>query len=121
YDGYGYYSDYGGSQGSLVGSGQALVQQGTKLAYVEMDYVPYEIDLGLGRKRYESKVRRKIHVADFANPAAPVVHAPIDLGESIGGTPLHPLDGVVMTSTWVRSTKNPDKVRFLMDRIDINV
>ncbi len=120
YDGYEYYSYYGGMNGSLVGSGQAIVQQGTKLAYIEIDNDPIEIDLGAGRKRYDSRVHRKIHVADFANAAAPVVHAPIDLGDSFGGTPLHVLDGVVMTSKWVRSTKNPDKVRFFMDRVDIN-
>jgi len=30
------------------------------------------------------------------------------------------MDGVVLTSRWIRSTKNPDKVRFFMDRVDIN-
>jgi uncharacterized secreted protein with C-terminal beta-propeller domain len=119
WDGYEYYSYWGGQNGSLVGSGQGIVQLGSKLAYLEVDYTPVVIDLGFGKKRYESRTTRKLHVVDFAAPTAPVVHAGIDLGESYGGAPLHLNDGIVLTSRWIRSTKNPDKVRFFADRVDI--
>jgi len=120
YDGYSYYSYYGGMSGSLVGSGQAIVQLGSKLAYIETDYEPYQVTMADGTTRWQSKVHRKLHVADFATAAAPVVHPAIDLGDSYGTSPLHLMDGVVLTSRWIRSTKNPDKVRFFMDRVDIN-
>ncbi|MBX3190894.1 MAG: beta-propeller domain-containing protein [Labilithrix sp.] len=120
WDGYGYYSYWGGMSGSLVGSGQGVVQMGAKLAYIEVDHEPIKIDLGGGTWRYEAKIHRKLHVADFSNPSAPLVHAPIDLGESYGASPLHIQNGVVMTSRWIRSTKNADKVRFFIDRVDIN-
>lgn len=120
WDGYAYYSYWGGSNGSLVGSGQGLVQLGAKLAYLEVDYEPYEIDLGGGKKRYDQKVHRKLHVVDFTAPTRPVVHAGIDLGESYGAAPLHLNNGMVLTSRWIRSTKNAEKVRFFADRVDIS-
>lgn len=120
WDGYEYYSYWGGVNGSLVGSGQGIVQQGSKLAYLEVDSDPIKIDLGGGKSRYDSNIHRKLHVVDFATKASPLVHAGIDLGESYGAAPLHLLNGVVHTSRWIRSTRNPDKVRFFADRVDIN-
>ena len=120
WDGYEYYSYWGGMSGSLVGSGQGIVQLGSKLAYLEVDYDPIKVDLGDGKVRYDNNIHRKLHVVDFAAPLAPVVNAGIDLGESYGAAPLHLSHGVVLTSRWIRSTKNPDKVRFFADRVDIN-
>lgn len=122
WDGYGLYSYYGGSSGSLVPSGQGLVQVGTKLAYleVEYEYIPKGQKDQYGNTQYETKLHRHLHVADMANPAAPTVFAPIDLGDSLGFSPLHVLDGTVLTSRWTPSDKNPDKVRFFADRIDLN-
>lgn len=115
-DGWAFYSYYGGSNGSLVGSGQAVVQHGAKLAYIENAYEP------VGEDRYapESwKLRRRLHVADFTAPAAPTAHV-LELPESIGSSPLHVYEGTVLTSRWVPSTKNPDKVRFFIDRVDLS-
>jgi len=120
YDGYEYYSYYGGRNGSLIGSGQTMVQVGSKLAYLETDYEPYEVDLGEGRKRYDAHIHRKLHVADFTASATPVVHPPVDLPPSFGTAPLHVLDGVVMTSRWVASKSNTGKVRFYADRVDLS-
>jgi hypothetical protein len=106
--------------GALVGSGEGVVQLGSKLAYLEVDQTPFTIDLADGSKRYDTKWTRKLHVVDFAAPAAPVVHAGIDLGESYGAAPLHLQNGVVMTSRWVRSATNANKVRFFADRVDLN-
>ncbi|MDB4938452.1 MAG: hypothetical protein JWP87_5424 [Labilithrix sp.] len=120
YDGYAYYSYWGGFGGSLVGSGEGIVQLGSKLAYLEVDQTGFEIDLGNGTKRWDSKTTRKLHVVDLAAPTAPVVHPGIDLGPSYGAAPLHLQNGVVMTSRWIRSTTDANKVRFFADRVDIN-
>lgn len=116
-DGY-YYSSYYG-QGSLVGSGEALVQLGAKLAYIENDTEMVEKTTLTGQTKYEPKVHRRIHVADFAAPAQPKTFA-IDLAESIGSSPLHLWNGTVLTSRWVPSKKTPGKVRFFLDRVDLN-
>ena len=119
WDGWAFWSYYGGMQGSLVGSGQAVVQQGAKLAYIENDYEPIEIKKADGSTRWESKIHRRIHVVDFTAPALPKTHA-IDLADSLGSSPLHLYKGTVLTSRWVQSTKNPDKVRFFVDRVDLS-
>ena len=118
WDGYGYYSHWSSSGGALVGSGTGLVQLGSKLAYLEVDYEPYKVELN-GQTRYEARIHRKLHVVDMASPTAPVINAPIHLGESYGATPLHLSGSTVLTSRWIRSEKNPDKVRFFVDRVDI--
>jgi uncharacterized secreted protein with C-terminal beta-propeller domain len=120
YDGYAYYSYWGGYGGSLVGSGEGIVQLGSKLAYLEVDQTSFQIDLADGTKRWDSKTTRKLHVVDLQAPAAPVVHPGIDLGPSYGAAPLHLQNGVVMTSRWIRSSTNANKVRFFADRVDIN-
>jgi hypothetical protein len=120
YDGYSYYSYYGSSSGSLVGSGQGIVQLGSKLAYIEVDQASVEVTLVSGRKTYEPQINRKLHVVDFAVPSAPVLHPGIDLGESLGAAPLHVLDGKVLTSRWIRSNWNREKVRFFVDRVDLS-
>lgn len=120
WDGYGFYSYWGGGSGSLVGSGQAIVQHGTKLAYIEVQFEPVENKLADGTTRYSSLVHRRLHVVDFANPAAPIVATPIELPKSLGSSPLHLYKGTVLTSRWVQSPTNPDKVRFYMDRVDLN-
>jgi hypothetical protein len=119
YDGYAYYSYYGSSSGSLVGSGQGIVQLGSKLAYLEVSQESAEVTLPSGRKSYETKLHRKVHVVDFATPTAPVVHPGIALGDSLGIAPLHLVDGKVLTSRWIQSNWNREKVRFFVDRVDI--
>jgi len=119
WDGWGYWSYFGGRGGSLVASGKAAMMIGTKLAYLEVDHEPYRVVLPNGNIAYESRIHRKIHVVDVANPNAPAVSAPVELPDSLGTSPLHVLDGVVLTSRWVTSPKNPDKVRFFVDRVDV--
>jgi len=119
-DGWGFWSYSRGMNGSLVGSGQAVVQQGAKLAYIEVDHEPIEIGkTEHGYSRWSSKIHRRIHVVDFASPAQPKTHA-IALPDSLGESPLHLFQGTVLTSRWVQSKKNPDKVRFFVDRVDLN-
>lgn len=120
WDDYAFYSYYGGVSGSLVGTGEAIVQLGSKLAFIEVDNEWIPSPGPKGTTTYSVKVHRKLHVADFASATAPTVHAPIELAESLGSSPLNVIDGVVMTSRWNPSPKNPDKVRFFVDRIDIN-
>jgi hypothetical protein len=122
-DGWAYYSYYGGMQSSLVGSGQAVVQHGSKLAYIETGYEPVQTNgsssSGSYGSSYETKIHRAIHVVDFANPTQPTT-AKVDLADSLGSSPLHVWNGTVLTSRWIKSTKNPDKVRFFVDRVDLN-
>ncbi len=59
-------------------------------------------------------------MVDFASPAEPKTVSPIELPDSRGASPLHLYKGTVLTSRWVQSTKNPDKVRFFVDRVDIS-
>ncbi|HVH43413.1 MAG TPA: beta-propeller domain-containing protein [Labilithrix sp.] len=120
WDGWSYYSYYGGMSGSLVGSGQAVVQYGSKLAYIELDYEQIETQRNDGTTRWESKVHRRLHVADFTTPSAPTAHPVIELPDSLGSSPLHLYKGTILTSRWVQSTRNPEKVRFFVDRVDLN-
>ena len=118
WDGWGYYSYYGGMYGSLVGAGEGVVRIGTKLTYLEVDNEPIKIDLGNGSYSYDVVVHRNLHVVDFANPAAPAVKAPVGLGASLGAAPLHVFGGQVLTTRWLPSS-NPNKVRFYVDRVDL--
>lgn len=116
WDGWGYYSYYGGS---VVGSGEGVVQVGTKLAYLEVEneYIPTG---NPSSYTYDVVSHRKLHVADFANPSAPLVEPAIDLGDSLGSSPLNLQNGVVLTSRWIKSPAHPGKVKFYVDRIDMN-
>ena len=58
------------------------------------------------------KIHRRLHVIDFTNPSAPVASAPVVLPQSLGSSPLHVVNGTVLTSRWVESLTNPDKVKF---------
>ncbi|MCL2723066.1 MAG: beta-propeller domain-containing protein [Polyangiaceae bacterium] len=119
WDGYWFYSYYGGQYGALVGAGEGIVQLGSKIAYLEVDGEPIMTTAANGYASYTVKLHRKLHVADFVNPASPAVFPAIDLGNSLGVSPLHLVDGVVMTSRWIPSN-NPGKVRFFADRVDIS-
>lgn len=121
-DGWSLYSYYGGSSGSLVGSGQQIVQVGAKLAYLETGYESVKVadsDAWNGWRYLAPIVHRRLHVLDFANPSAPLATTPIELPASLGSSPLHVLDGKVLTSRWVQSPTNPDKVKFYVDRVDL--
>lgn len=108
FDGYGLYSYYGGMNGSLVASGQQLVQYGTKLAYLETTFG--------GDRRYPA---RRVHVVDYADATKPRSTSPVELPGSLGSSPLHLFHGTVLASRWTPSLRNPDRVRFYMDRIDL--
>lgn len=128
YQGYGYcdgrwlHGYYASADGSLIASGQSIVLHGSKLAYLEVqqEQLPY-VDPSTSpyapRASARPKVSRRVHVVDFANPAAPAVAPPIDLPESLGFTPLHIYKGTLLTSRWVPSRKSADKVQFFVDRI----
>ncbi len=118
WDGWGFWSYYGGYNASLVASGQGAVMVGSKLAYLEVDHEPYKVQTPKG-ERWQTKIHRNLHVVDVSNPAAPNVNAPIFLGDSLGTSPLHVWNGSVITSRWIPSNKNADKVRFFMDRVDL--
>ena len=132
FDGYAYYSYWGGyygSYGSVIGAGDAFVQVGNKLAYQEVitDWIdengnpydnrrPYDPNYW---KHFHYRYSRILHVVDLTNPENPVHEAPIALPDSLGTTPLFVLNGTVMTSRWV-SSNNAGKVRFYVDRVDLN-
>ncbi len=119
-DGWGLWSYYRGMNGSLIGSGQAVVQHGAKLAYIEVDREPIEDGTTQwGSPRWTWKLHRRIHVVDFTSPTQPSSHV-VALPDSLGESPLHLFKGTVLTSRWVQSTKNTDKVRFFVDRVDLN-
>lgn len=115
WDGYGYYSYYGGH---LTAGGDAVVLDGTRLAYLEVqnEWTPISPRPTKGPTQ-SLKVNRRLHVVDVADATAPTPLAAIDLGESLGSSPLVVSNGVAMTSRWLPSTKTPGKVRFYVDRV----
>ncbi len=118
-DGRDLWSYYGALNGAVVGAGEAVVQHGAKLAYIETRYEPSRSGSKKGEPASPPEVRRRLHVVDFASPTAPKTHA-IDLPGSLGTAPLHVYKGTVLTSRWQPSTRNPGKVRFFVDRVDLN-
>jgi hypothetical protein len=124
-DGYAFYSYAGGYYGALTGTGSAVVQQGSKLAFMDSRVTPSSIPTNGTSSGSSSYVytpptfERDLYVVDFANPAAPMVHPKVALGESLGVTPLHLQNGKVLTSRWTPSPI-PGKVRFYVDRVDIS-
>lgn len=121
------FSSYGGNGGALVAAGEQLVQYGSKLAYLEIDreivkVVDETVVNPSSSPIYRwltPKIHRRLHVIDLTNPVAPVASAPIQLPESLGSSPLHVMEGTVLTSRWVESKTNPDKVKFYVDRVDL--
>ena len=114
--------------GTVIGAGDSFVQVGNKLAYLE-------VLSGLGRfegNPYDSSNRRTTTaiittstrasciVVDLTNPASLIHEKPIQLPESRGTTPLHVMNGQVLTSRWTPSPANKNKVRFYVDRVDLN-
>ncbi len=114
------YSYYGGRYGysGLVNSGDDLVQVGSKLAYLDVNVTSLRNEL-FGW-RYAMKFERNLHVIDFTSASSPVAHAPVNLGESLGATPLLVWNNLVLTSRWLTSPDHEDKVRFYADRVDIS-
>jgi hypothetical protein len=105
--------------GVLVGSGQAAVQHGAKLAYLEVDQERVQSGTEGSHPIWATRAHRRLHVVDFGSPAEPKTYA-IELPPSLGSAPLHLDHGTVLTSRWVQSTKAAEKVRFFVDRIDLN-
>ena len=128
YDGYSYYSYWGGYYWSVIGAGDSFVQVGNKLAYLEVlsDWVdskgnPYDSSHPTyDYSDYHYEYTRILHVVDLTNPASLVHEKPIQLPESRGTTPLHVMNGQVLTSRWTPSPTNKNKVRFYVDRVDLN-
>ena len=116
FDGYGYYSYYGGS---LLSDGESLVQVGNKLAYLENQFDTVTSTLPSGETTYSTKIQRKLHVVDFTTGTAPVVSAPVALGDTLGTSPLVVHGTDVLTSRWRQSPVNAGKVKFYLDRIDL--
>jgi hypothetical protein len=120
-DGYAYRGYYGG----LVGSGEAIVQLGSKLAYLESVREPSDDSSSTGEVGNDSGYRRKLkttrvlHVLDFSNAAGPRTERVL-MPESLGATPLQTFQGKLVTTRWKRSVKNPAKVRFFLDRVDLS-
>ena len=112
FDGYGYYSYFGGS---LVSGGESIVQVGNKLAYIENDT---EYAQAMNGFYVAPTIHRKLHVVDLANVAAPVVAAPVILGDSLGSFPLNVQGNTVLSSRWVRGSVS-GKVKFYVDRVDL--
>jgi hypothetical protein len=118
FDGYAYYS--GGYYGSLVGAGQAVVANGSTLAFIDSVNVPstepYDYNDPNARPP-APVVTRALYTVDFSNPSAPV-SAKADLPTSMGTTPLILQGNTVYTSRW-QAGSAPGRVRFFADRIDI--
>lgn len=104
WEGWSLYSYFGGYGSSLLTTGEGLVRVGTKLAYLEVANEWSSTWLGEARA---SKLHRVLHVVDFADPAAPVVHPPLALKESLGASPLHVYEGKVLTTRWIHSNVSP--------------
>lgn len=115
FDGFGYYSYYGGS---LLSDGESMVQVGNKLAYLDNQWEYLEQKDAMGNPTYETRVHRKLHVVDFST-AAPAVATPIVLGDSKGTFPLIVRGTEVLTSRWRESPTTAGKVKFYVDRIDL--
>ena len=112
FDGYGFYSSYGGA---MLGAGDGVVMVGSKLAYLENTT---EVASGPFGAR-SSVVRRTLHLLDLGAPEAPVVLPAITLGDSLGAFPLL-VDGTrVVTSRWVEGSRE-GKVKFFLDRVDLD-
>lgn len=126
WDGYDYYGYASSMVGALAGSGDGIVQVGSKLAYLEVDveYERTELAQEPGDAYYGPRYRvtphyhRKIHVIDAASGANPSVAPAVALPDSDGAAPLHLLGSTVLTSRWNRGS-SPGKVRFYVDRVDI--
>lgn len=116
FDGWGYYSYFGGS---LLTDGESMVQVGSKLAYLENRFENTQASDVLGNDTYTTKVQRTLHVIDFSNAAAPAIAAPMVLGDSKGTFPLVVRGTEVLTSRWRNSPTTPGKVKFYVDRIDL--
>ncbi|MBP9113053.1 MAG: beta-propeller domain-containing protein [Polyangiaceae bacterium] len=109
YDDYAYYSGNYGSY--VVGAGQAVVQKGSTLAFIESgrDY---------SQNGIPSPLQRAIHVIDLADVTAPKEKV-VTLGASYGATPLLLQGNTVLTTKWTDSQQTPGKVRFFAERLDI--
>jgi hypothetical protein len=128
YDGWYYYSYWGGMYGGIVGAGDSFVQVGNKLAYLEVltDWVDQNgnkydpSNPNYDWRNYHYEYSRKLHVVDLTNPANILHESPVQLPASLGTTPLQVMNGQVLTSRWVPSPTNKGKVRFYVDRVDLN-
>lgn len=128
YDGYQYYSYFGGINNNLIGAGDSFVHVNDKLAYLEVvtDLVDESGNTYDGQtpfydwSKLHYRYSRILHTVDLANPQDLVAEAAIHLPDSLGTTPLHVMNGTVLTSRWVPSPTTPGKVRFYIDQVDLN-
>lgn len=127
-DGYAYYSYFNGNYGSLVGAGDAYVHVNGKLAYLEVaaDLIGPDGAIWDGRSpitdwsKTHYQYSRILHTVNLSNPQNLVAEAAIQLPDSLGTSPLQVMNGTVLTSRWVPSPTTPGKVRFYVDRVDLN-
>lgn len=118
FDGYGFYSFYGGS---VLGGGESMVQVGSKLAFLENEYERVAPSASLPGMPYvytPPTIHRRLHVIDFANPAAPEVRTPVQLGDSRGTFPLVVAGSRILSSRWVNGAA-AGKVKFFVDRVEL--
>jgi hypothetical protein len=95
----------------LAPSGEALVNRGSTLVFSNHEY---EYD----EEGYVAAERRSAHVVDMTDPERPE-SVTVELSLGLGSTGLL-LDGdVVATSHFQASPSDPDKVRFYLDRLDV--
>jgi uncharacterized secreted protein with C-terminal beta-propeller domain len=111
-DGYAYYS--AGEFGSLVGAGSAVVQSGSRLAFIDQTYAiaPWSEN---GRV-VDPSLARNVYVVDTQNPAAMSV-TQVALPDSLGATPLLLEGSTLFTSSWNRVASG--RVRFYADRVEL--
>ncbi|MFO0736359.1 MAG: beta-propeller domain-containing protein [Labilithrix sp.] len=125
-DGYAYYSYFGGYN-NLVGAGDSFVHANGKLAYLEVvtDLVDEKGNVWDNQNpiydwsKFHTRYSRILHTVNLSNPQNLVAEAAINLPDSLGTTPLHVMNGTVLTSRWVASPTTPGKVRFYIDRVDL--
>ena len=103
----------------LVRAGDDVVRVGTKVAYLEVGRELVGWEESTPWKVYPLATRRRLHVVDFADPTAPKVHPPLDLGESLGAAPLQAFGTTVLTTRWLAAPSGRDRVRFYADRVDL--
>lgn len=109
-DGYAYYA--GGYFGSVVGSGESVVQVGGKLAFIDQQY---KVTPWGENGQQDPVIGRTVYTIDIQNPTTLPV-SQVSLSDSLGSTPLVVEGNSLFTSSWNRSSNG--RVRFYADRVD---
>ncbi len=105
---------------SLVTSGDQIAQRGSTVVVQRRAYEytnSYSSVTDVTTTDYSEQ--SILEVFDLANPAR-IGHVRVDLGEAMGFSGLEFAGNLLVGSHWVPSTTNPDKIRFFIDRIDLD-